>query len=252
MVVHCPSDPAQPQTVTIDMDEWYSAEGWTLLDTECPYAEKGKSKVTYVTNTSKDGHPPLKLYPKGNQVLVGDQWWHASNGCDEHRNAKALIHFPLDQIPPKAVIQQARLQFIQEGNIHSYDGSPASMDRPICATRLFPSQQTWQPPSGKHFVNYGDPRPPGTDYGYWSDQFTNAVQGAPYQSISSTTTQYDVTGDVLQWYQNPASNYGFSIQAWTVDLEYTGLIQPNAHKSGYSFCWSTLNNIQLVVEYFAP
>ena len=123
MVVYCPSDPVQPQTVTIDMDEWYRRKAGHYSTLNCPYDEKGRKWKSLITaNTSKDGYPPLKLYPKGNQVLVGDQWTHASSGCDEHRNAKAFIHFPLDQIPPKAVIQQARLQFVQEGNIQSYDG----------------------------------------------------------------------------------------------------------------------------------
>jgi hypothetical protein len=190
------------------------------------------------------------MYPTGQQILVGDQWLNLSN-CDEHRNAKALIHFPLDGLPSLAVIQRATLKFVHQGNSHLYAYGSASNQRPLCATRLYTLQQPGKVPSnGGHLVDHFStvPTPPNPEYD-WSDMFYALTAGAPYQALGSTTTAVDVTSDVSRWHNFPEHNHGFSIQSWTTDLEAQGIID---HTSEMARCWSTLNEIRLVIEYYAP
>ena len=248
MDVFCLPDSPNLQTVTLEMDDWISGSGatWTSFKDGSIWDYFSSSGVCIIYGGSAPGY----MLPKGNQIVVGTEWiWNRDNCYSRHNNGKAAIHFPISDIPAYAKIKRAALKFDPvKSAVYKGPEYPTFSSKPVCATRLYTNQLSWnQAPVSKTHVNYDDVSPQGGNR-YWMNFFTNLISGAPYQSINTTTTELDVTGDVLQWQQTPERNYGFSFQSWTVDLEFNKVLNHTVDL----MCWTTLGNIQLEVEFYAP
>ena len=244
MVFFCPPPPPPPKKLVLEMDEWLSAQGTTYILSAC--GEKvGNKYIVYGEGPFR----PESLFPRGTEILVGDQWVNRDK-CTSHQNGYAMIHFDVEELPPDAIIHQATLKWKQVDGVHQNDnGTGKTISwKPLCATRLTSIQKPWSAPPYEHFVDYHNDDPTSN---YWLHKVKELSAGAPQQHFSTTAeTEIDVTADVLNWIEQPETNFGLMFESWNADLQHTGIYSD--YTWAIARCWSVLDDVQLEVEYYAP
>lgn len=210
MATYCRNQPLATQKVVETPSEWITTGG------------------EWVSNDCNVGSP---TYSFGDTlaVVVGRYIWDYDGGCYEEGSYSGGVKFPLNSLPPGAVIQKASFKFSKVYVEWSATGVALPPAPETCVAAVGTSKQDWSGLDG------GDH--------YSKTELSGIAYYSPFSSIASyMTPNVDVTPLVKNWLKFPANNHGFIL----IPMEAP---QPD---DGAGKCLSGVDGFQLEIEFFAP